>query len=198
MKRIEDHRGSPISPQNQQYGIGDFSSRRLDAVCAIPDGDTIQEIVSRGFIPVSHSLDVQCCVYETRLPCSCGILPGILVLLLKNHTRSNMDEDSKKPLPSSASGSSPNLVGGRKLIRERGAYPQGEVILPVDIPSRRGPREPLHHPLLGEGLREGRRRIESLYPDERKDKGRSRVMDEERSVPRQPEKERMGSPSPSS
>jgi len=59
MKRIEDHRWlTHIPRQNQQYwyrGLLFQASRRR--FVPSPDGDTIQEIVSRGFIPVSHSLD---------------------------------------------------------------------------------------------------------------------------------------------
>jgi hypothetical protein len=57
-KMVDGRWLSSIPRQNQQYW---FKGLRLQAqrfeTVPFPDMDTVQEIVARGFIPVSHSLD---------------------------------------------------------------------------------------------------------------------------------------------
>jgi hypothetical protein len=59
MTRITDHRWLSFLPrQNQQYwykGL-QLQAQRLRNVLS-PDRDTLEEIIARGLIPVSHALD---------------------------------------------------------------------------------------------------------------------------------------------
>ena len=60
-----------------------------------------------------------------------------------------MDEDTKQAVAVFRFGVIADLAG------RKGADPQGEVILPVGYSLLDAePHQPLHHPLLGEGLRE--------------------------------------------
>lgn len=59
MSKITNHRWLPSIPrQNQQYWFNGLrlQSMRLGSVPS-PDMDVVKEVVSRGLIPVSHSLD---------------------------------------------------------------------------------------------------------------------------------------------
>jgi len=67
------------------------------------------EIISLGFIPVkSFARLCRCFVCEYALPCSCGISPHVLVLLLK-----------KKGDAVFRFGVIADLIGGRKLLGEK-------------------------------------------------------------------------------
>jgi len=92
-----------------------------------------------------------------------------------------MDEDSKKTIAVFRFGVIADLVGGRKLIRgEKELILREKSSSRWDIPF--STRSHVSRSTILSWVRayeKGGRRIESLYPDERKDKGRSRVMDEE-------------------
>jgi transposase InsO family protein len=92
-----------------------------------------------------------------------------------------MDEDAKKTIAVFRFGVISDLVGGRKLNRG-----EKEFILREKASSRWeipfSTRSHISRSTLLSWVRayeKGGRRLESLYPDERRDKGRSRVMDEE-------------------
>ena len=91
-----------------------------------------------------------------------------------------MDEGAKEPLPSSASG----LYGprrGKKSSAEgkRDSSSRRSRLLDGTSPSPPGSNIGRSTILAWARAYEKGRRLESLYPEERKDKGRSRVMDEE-------------------
>jgi hypothetical protein len=59
IKRITDQRWLPFVPrQNQQYWYKGFAlqAQRQRSV-PVPDMETLKEVISRGFIPASHSFD---------------------------------------------------------------------------------------------------------------------------------------------
>jgi len=91
-----------------------------------------------------------------------------------------MDEDAKKTIAVFRFGVISDLVGGRKLSRgEKELILKEKSSLQWEIPF--STRSSISRPTILSWVRayEKGRRLESLYPDERKDKGRSRVMDEE-------------------
>jgi putative transposase len=91
-----------------------------------------------------------------------------------------MDEDAKRTIAVFRFGVISDLVGGRKLNRG-----EKELILKEKSSSRWdipfSTRSSISRSTILSWVRayEKGRRLESLYPEERKDKGRSRVMDEE-------------------
>ena len=92
-----------------------------------------------------------------------------------------MDEDAKRTIAVFRFGVISDLVGGRKLNRG-----EKELILKEKSSSRWdipfSTRSNISRSTIlawARAYEKGGRRLESLYPDERKDKGRSRVMDEE-------------------
>lgn len=92
-----------------------------------------------------------------------------------------MDDDAKRDIATFRFGVISDLIGGRKLNRG-----EKELILKEKSSARWeipfSTRSHISRSTILSWLRayeKGGRRLESLYPDERKDKGRSRVMDEE-------------------
>jgi putative transposase len=92
-----------------------------------------------------------------------------------------MDEDTKRAIAVFRFGVIADLVGGRKLIRgEKESILREKSSSRWEIPF--STRSHISRSTILSWVRayeKGGRRIESLYLDERKDKGRSRVMDEE-------------------
>jgi putative transposase len=92
-----------------------------------------------------------------------------------------MDEDTKRAIAVFRFGVIADLVGGRKLIRgEKESILREKSSSRWDIPF--STRSHISRSTILSWVRayeKGGRRLESLYLDERKDKGRSRVMDEE-------------------
>ena len=92
-----------------------------------------------------------------------------------------MDEDAKKTIAVFRFGVIADLVGGRKLLRgEKEALLREKADLAWEIPFSL--RSHISRSTILSWMRsyeKGGRRLESLYPEERKDKGRYRVMDEE-------------------
>ena len=92
-----------------------------------------------------------------------------------------MDEDAKRAIAVFRFGVISDLVGGRKLNRgEKEFILKEKSSSQWEIPF--STRSHISRSTILSWVRayeKGARRIESLYPDERKDKGRSRVMDEE-------------------
>ena len=106
-----------------------------------------------------------------------------------------MDEDAKKTIAVFRFGVIADLVGGRKLLRgEKEALLREKASLQWEIPFSL--RSHISRSTILSWMRsyeKGGRRLESLYPEERKDKGRYRVMDEEAIAALiQLRKERMG------
>jgi len=92
-----------------------------------------------------------------------------------------MDEDAKRTIAVFRFGVIADLVGGRKLSRgEKEFILKEKSSLQWEIPF--STRSHISRSTILSWIRayeSGGRRLEGLYPDERKDKGRSRVMDEE-------------------
>jgi len=92
-----------------------------------------------------------------------------------------MDEDAKRAIAVFRFGVIADLVGGRKLSRgEKEFILREKAEARWDIPF--STRSHVSRSTLLSWVRayeKGGRQLESLYPEERKDKGRSRVMDEE-------------------
>lgn len=91
-----------------------------------------------------------------------------------------MDEDAKRTIAVFRFGVISDLVGGRKLNRgEKELILKEKSSLQWEIPF--STRSSISRSAILSWVRayEKGKRLESLYPDERKDKGRSRVMDEE-------------------
>jgi putative transposase len=92
-----------------------------------------------------------------------------------------MDEDTKRDIAIFRFGVISDLVGGRRLTRgEKELILKEKSLSRWDIPF--SPRSHISRSTILSWVRtyeKGGRRLESLYPDERKDKGRCRVMDEE-------------------
>jgi hypothetical protein len=106
-----------------------------------------------------------------------------------------MDEDAKQTIAVFRFGVIADLVGGRRLSRgEKELILKEKSSLRWDIPF--STRSTISRSTILSWVRayeKGGRRLEGLYPDERKDKGRSRVMDEEAiSALVHLKKERMG------
>jgi len=110
-----------------------------------------------------------------------------------------MNEDTKKEIAVFRFGVIADLVGGRKLLRgEKEQILKEKTSSQWDIPF--STRSHVSRTTILSWIRayeSGGRRLESLYPEERKDKGRSRVMDEEAIAELiQFKKDRMGVPLP--
>jgi putative transposase len=106
-----------------------------------------------------------------------------------------MDEDTKQTIATFRFGVIADLAGGRKLSRgEKEQILKEKVSTQWEIPF--STRSFVSRSTILSWVRayeKGGRRLESLYPEERKDKGRSRVMDEEAvSALVRVRKERMG------
>jgi putative transposase len=116
------------------------------------------------------------------LPCSCGdFVPGLWYFFIKIAIRRHqMDQDAKREIAVFRFGVISDLVG-RKLNRG-----EKELILKEKSSSRWeipfSTRSRISRSTILSWVRayeKGGRRLESLIPDERRDKGRHRVMDEE-------------------
>jgi putative transposase len=113
-------------------------------------------------------------------PSSCGdIVVGVWYFFSKR--RHQMDDGTKRDIAIFRFGVIADLVGGRRLTRG-----EKELILKEKSSSRWdipfSTRSHISRSTILSWVRvyeKGGRRLESLYPDERKDKGRCRVMDEE-------------------
>jgi hypothetical protein len=110
-----------------------------------------------------------------------------------------MNEDTKKEIAVFRFGVIADLIGGRKLLRgEKEHILKEKTSSQWDIPF--STRSHVSRTTILSWIRayeSGGRRLESLYPEERKDKGRSRVMDEEAVAELiQFKKDRMGVPLP--